>query len=352
MSREDMDSIWCAIVSLTDFYVSGRISRERYTEFASTTNDHILRIANAAKLPRDCLKIRFERELYLFLYRSWSIYESVKMTPYVANCLKTWSLEGHRRFHQMLAYLGLPLVEVKQKYLNMSMDLRHQLIDMFSSEVCTESYKLANAVFGSFVAEIGFRPKFNALDTQLATLAVMEDPDASKSCEMKFIEAMKLLNVRDADSFRDGVEKAKTMLKLLHSQVQMMVDTKQMQEVGPFIMVQLSDTLLDFNYFKRTSAMPLLVHYLQHAGIRCGKRKWRQTPWIVMIPFSSEYFTAVGVQPGAFENDDKNIFYEVFRVMQDRMPEDILLDNFDGWAILVKTSQRQNFVDQLLAISE
>lgn len=353
MSRDDMESIWCTIVALTDSFVMNRLSRAKYTEYASTVNDHILRIANAEKLPRDCLKIRFERELYLFLYRSWSIYESAKVTPYVSNTLKTWSVDGSRRFHQLLAHLGLPLAEVKQKYLNMSMDLRRQLLETFSSELVTEKFNLPDLVFGSFVAEIGFRPKFNALDCQLATLAVMEDPDATKTNEQKFLEAMQLLNVRDAESYKHGVEKAKTMLKLLLNQVQMMVDAKQMQEIGPFIFLQLSESLIEYNFFRRPSSIPLLANFLQHAGVRSGgKRKWKACPWIIMIPTSPEDFLAIGVQPGAYEQDSKNVFNEVFRIIQLRLGEDVELDFFDGWAIRVKTSKRQLFADQLLAISE
>ncbi|ODM86612.1 Cell division control protein 45 [Orchesella cincta] len=64
MSRDDMESIWCTIVSLTDSLIMRRLPRAKYTEFASTVNDHILRISNAQTLPRDCLKVRFGRELF------------------------------------------------------------------------------------------------------------------------------------------------------------------------------------------------------------------------------------------------------------------------------------------------
>lgn len=352
MSRDDMESIWCTIVSLTDSLVNCRISRGKYVNFASTVNDHILRITNAEKLPRDCLKIRFERELFMFLYRNWTLYDSAKITPIVVNRLKTWTLEGNQRFHNLLAHLGLPLAEVKEKFLNMSLSLRRELIDMFSSDVVANNFKLEDIVFGSFVAEIGYRPKFNALDLQLATLAVLEDPDSTKSREEKFLDATHVLNVRDYDTREAAVEKAKTMLKQLYNQVQMMVDTRQMQEVGPFLFVQLSETLIDYNYFQRPSAIPLLVHFLQHAGVRSGKKKWRQCPWVFMIPYDAETFIAVGIQPGAFEQDEKNIFGEVFRVLHTKMPDDIFCDNFDGWAVMVKTSKRQFFIDQLLSISE
>ncbi|CAL8129887.1 unnamed protein product [Orchesella dallaii] len=352
MSRDDMESIWCTIISLTDSLVLGRLPRAKYSEYASTVNDHILRISNAEKLPRDCLKIRFERDLYLFLYRHWSIYESIKSTPYMVSMLRTWSLDGLRKLNQMLAYLGLPLSEVKQKYANMSLDLRRQLVEMFSSGTVVENYKLPDVIFGSFVGEIGYRPKFNALDVQLATLAVLEEPDPNKSNEEKFLNAVQCLNVRDVQYCKYGIEKAKVMLKQLNSQIQMMVEMKQVQEIGPFLFVQLTDSMIDYNYFKRPTTIPLLANFLQHAGIRSGKRKWRQSPWLIMIPYNQEYFVAVGLQPGAFEQVDKNIFPEVFRCIKAKMPDDVVADNFDNWAILVKTHKRQAFADLLLALSE
>jgi len=161
-----------------------------------------------------------------------------------------------------------------------------------------------------------------------------------------------VLNVRDPEAFKHGTEKGKSMLKLLYSQVQMMVDSKHLQELGPFLILQLSETLIDFNYFRRPSSIPLLANFLQHASVRSGKRKWKQLQMLLMIPHSPEYFIAVGVPSGSYERDEKNIFGEVFRVLQGNMPDDVILDNFDGWAILVKTSRRQHFVDILLAISE
>ncbi|CAL8114524.1 unnamed protein product [Orchesella dallaii] len=350
MSRDDMESVWSAIVSLTDSLVLGRLPRPKYCEYASTVNDHILRISNANQLPRDCLKIRFERDLFLFLYRHWSVYDSLKTTPYVVSTLKTWSQDGHRKLKQMLAHLGLPLSEVKQKYANMSLDLRRQLVEMFSSQVVVENYKLPDLVFGSFVAEIGFRPKFNALDVQLATLALLEEPDPNKTEEERFLLAVLGLDVRNFE--KGGIEKAKGMMKQVNNQVQMMVEMKLVQEVGPFLFVQLTDSMIDFNYFKRPAGIPLLANFLQHAGIRAGKKGWRQSPWLIMIPYDQEYFVAVGVQPGAFEQADKNIFPEVFRCIKGKMGEDVVGDWFDGWAILVKNQKRQVFADLLLALSE
>lgn len=350
-----MESIWCAIVALTDYLVQCRLSRSKYRDFVGVLHNHILRVTHSEKLPRDCLKIKFQRELYLFLYRSWTIYDSVKATPYSANHLRTWSKDGERKFHQMLAYMGLPLCEVKQKYLNMSGDLRTNLVEMFQGETVKEKYKLPDLVFASFVAEYGFRSKFNALDNLMAMLAVMENPDGTKTEEDKFLEAMKLLNVKDAEAFRLGVEKAKQMLELLQQHVQMMVDQKQMQEIGPFIVLQLSEGLIDFNYFKRPSSIPLLVNYLQHAGVKCGKRKWRECPWVVMIPQSAEFFVAVGLQPGAYHIEIgtvKNIFFEVFRVIKNKMPDDVVLDWYEGGTMLVKTASREKFMGELLSISE
>lgn len=348
-----MESIWCTIVGLTDSFVMQRMSRAKYTEYASVLNDHLLSIVNADTLPRACLKVRYTNELNLFLYRNWNIYESVLATPNVSNTLKTWSKVGISRFHQLLAQIGLPLMEAKQNYLNMNIDLKHDLIQMFSTEIVAERFKLPGLVFGSFVADIGYRPRFNALDMQLATLATLEDTDSSKPSVVLFLEAMCILNVHDFTLFQQGIEKAKCMLKLMRNHVQNMIDGGQMHEIGPFIFLQLSDTTSYQNYFQKPASIQLLVHNLQHAGIRArGKGKYKCYPWIVMVPCSYNDLLGVGVQPGVFEYNSRNMFHEVFRVIQIRLQNDVEQDFFDGWVIRVKVTQRQRFIDCLLAVSD
>ncbi|ODM86611.1 Cell division control protein 45 [Orchesella cincta] len=116
----------------------------------------------------------------------------------------------------------------------MSLELRRQLVEMFSSDIVTERFKLPDVVFGSFVAEIGFRPAFNALDMQLGTLAVLEEPDEGKTAEHKFLNAVNFLNVLDGGAHKYGMEKAKQMLKQLNTQVKMMVEMKLVRKWDPF----------------------------------------------------------------------------------------------------------------------
>jgi len=40
----------------------------------------------------------------LFMYRHWSTYDSLKMTPYFACRFKTWM--GDKRLHEFLAEVG------------------------------------------------------------------------------------------------------------------------------------------------------------------------------------------------------------------------------------------------------
>lgn len=54
----------------------------------------------------NCLKIMYEDELQLSLYRHWSLFESVCHSINLACKFKVWTLKGQKRLHEFLAEMG------------------------------------------------------------------------------------------------------------------------------------------------------------------------------------------------------------------------------------------------------
>ena len=54
----------------------------------------------------NCLKITFESELQLTMYRHWSLFESLCHSDYTFCKFKMWSLKGKKRLHEFLADMG------------------------------------------------------------------------------------------------------------------------------------------------------------------------------------------------------------------------------------------------------
>ena len=70
------------------------------------------------------MKLSFEKELNLNLYRHWTVYDSLCHTLYTASKFKIWTLKGKQRLSEFLAELGLPLVQCRQKFSTMDLELR------------------------------------------------------------------------------------------------------------------------------------------------------------------------------------------------------------------------------------
>ena len=54
----------------------------------------------------DCLRIAFDTELGLTLYRHWSLFESLCHSEYMACRFRVWTMKGKKRLHEFLADMG------------------------------------------------------------------------------------------------------------------------------------------------------------------------------------------------------------------------------------------------------
>ena len=125
------------------------------------------------------MKLTYQKELNLNLYRHWSISESLHHTIYTAAKFKIWTHKGKQKLSEFLAELGLPLVQVKQTFATMDLSIRTELRSMFEEK--TEKYGLEDITYNSFVASFGFRHKFCAADIVFAVLALLEQLQESVS---------------------------------------------------------------------------------------------------------------------------------------------------------------------------
>ncbi|KAL3421142.1 CDC45-like protein [Phlyctema vagabunda] len=83
-------------------------------------------IPTTAKGPQD-FSIRLSPEPKFLLIRHWSLYDSMLHSPYLSARLHIWSDSGRNRLHKLLAKMGVSLVQCKQSYTHMDMDLKRGL---------------------------------------------------------------------------------------------------------------------------------------------------------------------------------------------------------------------------------
>lgn len=95
MSKDTVDLLWWAIVGITEQLLLGKIESTTYTLETQKIQSHVSRLSNKAN--ENCktsCRITYENDLYLALYRHWSIKESIKNSVYSACRMKLWTLNG------------------------------------------------------------------------------------------------------------------------------------------------------------------------------------------------------------------------------------------------------------------
>lgn len=94
-------------------------NRNSYTESSGI-------IPTTARSPTDT-SIRLSPEPKFLLIRHWSLYDSMLHSPYLSARLHVWSDSGRKRLHKLLAKMGVSLVQCKQSYTHMDMELKRGL---------------------------------------------------------------------------------------------------------------------------------------------------------------------------------------------------------------------------------
>lgn len=80
LSKDSIDSVWLAIVGITEQLLLGKIESSAYTLEIDVIQGHVSRLSNKLndQNQQNVSKIVFENDLHLALYRHWSVIESMR----------------------------------------------------------------------------------------------------------------------------------------------------------------------------------------------------------------------------------------------------------------------------------
>jgi cell division control protein 45 len=108
VNRDDNDSLWWAILALTDQWVHGKISRKDYDKVLMEFQQRVQRRYPDVEKSNGVSKgaIRCEEDYRFMLFRHWSLYESMYHSNYVASKLGIWKEKGRKRLANFLAKMG------------------------------------------------------------------------------------------------------------------------------------------------------------------------------------------------------------------------------------------------------
>jgi cell division control protein 45 len=228
LGREDNDILWLTIVGVTSMELYGRSSMgisitnqmseskaygsgwlgvrgsrirqllrdevrrlnpPEITDSSSAANrspEHIGIIPTTARSPTDT-SIRLSPEPKFLLIRHWSLYDSMLHSPYLSSRLHIWSEPGRKRLHKLLAKMGVSLVQCKQSYTHMDMELKRGLrtkllkyskmygLDDLVPAADTDGKDIGGSKEGwGFVRSWGWRATLSAHDVGVIVGAILE----------------------------------------------------------------------------------------------------------------------------------------------------------------------------------
>lgn len=227
LGREDNDLLWMTIVGATSLEIYGRSSLgvalttenksaskgwlgTRGSRIRQLLRDEVRRlnpaeiidtrpgtsrdtlsetngiIPTCARNPTDT-SIRLSPEPKFLLIRHWSLYDSMLHSPYLSARLHIWSENGRKRLHKLLAKMGVSLIQCKQNYTYMDMELKRGLRNKLLKY--SEMYGLDDLVPAAdtdgrdrggtkegwgFVRSWGWRGTFSAQDVGVVIGAILE----------------------------------------------------------------------------------------------------------------------------------------------------------------------------------
>ncbi|XP_064620177.1 cell division control protein 45 homolog [Lineus longissimus] len=359
MSKDTNDLLWLATIGLTDQFVHYKINREKYIESLGSLQSHVSRLNHRGddedtKKSISSLKLAFEEELQLNLYRHWTLFDSLCHSVTTACKFRVWTMKGKKKLHEFLADMGLPLVQCQQKYMSMDVSLRTSVKEMISNKAEKYGLSPSEIFIPSFLAQYGYRNKLCAMDVAYACAALLESVEKSKKQSDCFLDALDLLTRDRSTMLEKGLENAKTQLKAVVNQVNSFLDMTQVISAGPFLYAFIGEGTPDVKFFAKPICLQKLAKFTLKA--HCAMSKSRKAPTLPLLlgaALDNDRGTTlvVGIPPLA-EDDGRNFFGKAFEQAAESTSSRILQDSFDSNIVEMKTEDRSKFFDALINLMQ
>jgi len=205
------DLLWLACIGITDAYIHNRLDVGGYALFSVELRRHVNRVyptdSGSDRLLQRNFNTFYAESLYnnnngeanteknlalqtrvghsengrilyqnnefrFFLLRHISLWESMKLSPHVCTTMELWRPSGEKKLKEMLAKMGMPIVQCRQPYAFMKPVLKRRLRDMVLNHA--DEYGLTNISYTGFIRVTGYKSFLSASDMSLAVTALLE----------------------------------------------------------------------------------------------------------------------------------------------------------------------------------
>ncbi|XP_066588685.1 cell division control protein 45 homolog isoform X2 [Prorops nasuta] len=336
MSKDNLDMAWWAIVAYTEQALLSKVESRVTVMDEGKLQEHVFRLSCRQGIDvekqqqQTALKITYDKDLQLALYRHWTVEASLRHSITTAVSLRLWSIKGEKRLRELLAEMGLPLAQSKQKFCAMDLSLRQEFRQMV--EKLAEKYKVNKIVGSSFTLQYGYRFKYCASDIVYAMLALMESSSKDRPPQRCFLEALDCLS--------------RTKKDILENEM------KEIRNVGSFLYIVVPDGSPDSKLFAHPHPLMMLAQFTLRAYVDSSRsRRAPEWPLVATAIFNPDEGTClvVGIPP-VCEDQPRSLFGRAFEEAAKNTNSFIENDYFDTTIIRLKIEERPKFFDALAAL--
>lgn len=364
LRRSSTDTLWMAIVGVTSQYLSAGVTADLYENLMAyfrgqasalaplshgasageTTSVEAGGYSAAACRELSALKVAASTELRLDLVRHWTLYESLLYSSYTVARLGTWRQTGRRRLQEMLATLGIPLKESKQRWCFMKAECKQALDERLAAVI--RRFDLGKSIqYESFVRAMpGHRGAVSAADCVLAVSSLLEldaeegsTTSAVGPLQERFWRAYDALDAARGAMLDGGLEMAIAAQKLTADIGGDVIERRKFVPSGPFRYVFLRD-----QQCKEMLVKPLLLKRLALFLIAALARQGaKDKPFVVLAPDAARgTWLAVAATSVGRTND----FGVRFQKAAEKNGSQIVYSGFDSAVCEIRDGQEVEFV--------
>ena len=361
LGKSDNHLLWLSIVGLTDQFIEDRVDSSSYTLGVQRLSDDVRRLNTiddeADGDSMDRIKIKPELELRLMLLRQWTVYDAIVHSRYMATRLGVWRQLGKQKVKNLLAKMGIPMEQCKQKYTSMDFNLRKQLFDKLQ-DTAQQDFKLDQCVFPSFVSQASFRHQYSASDVVYSVGGLLEAVDTAAEGEpsawrKNFFEAFDALSMKNAKLMRRGMDQCQRQHKAVLKQVESIVDgNNALKKSGGFRWTTIKDQP-DQEFFTHFPTLRKLGLYLidTHRFNTDHGKKRKALPLVIaaLNPVSETYmvcgmWNTANVDEGSVIGNE---FGNYFEAAAEKTGSRASLIEFDSSVMEIKSDDFHKFIMEL-----
>nr|XP_012231749.1 PREDICTED: cell division control protein 45 homolog isoform X2 [Linepithema humile] len=357
MSKDNLDMAWWAIVGSTEQSILNKVESRISVLEEGSLQAHVSRLSHRQGVDIDkqqqqqsIVKVTYDKDLQLALYRHWTVENSLKYSMSTAVSLRLWSIRGEQRLREVLAEMGLPLVQSRQLFRAMDLTFRQEFRQMV--EKLAGKYNVNSVIGTSFTLQYGYRFKYCASDMVYAMLALLDSTTKDRQPQRCFLDALDCLSRTKKDVLEGGIEKAKLMLLNIFKTAQSILEAKQVKKFGSFLYLEVPEGNIDTHLFAHPHPLIMLAQFALKAYVNSSRnRRASEWPLVASAIFSAEEETCllIGIPP-VCEDQPRSLFGKAFEQAAKNKNCYIEADYFDTTIIRLKVEERPKFLDALTAL--